>query len=163
MKPNQDLTTTVKEAAETLADFLARQAQQLVKLVTKPPKKPALSWESILGEGYLDKPRRPAPPLAPLEVGLPHLDPQLALLPPEILDKLVERIQRNVIDEVQAMRLYEKLYECEVQILQGHVHFYEVTSEKDSETIDYTALKERLLKKFVDHKQLAARYAARLS
>jgi hypothetical protein len=161
-KPKQDLAAIVNEAAETLASFVARQAQQLVKLVTKPPKKPALSWDSILGERLTNRPRKLAPDGA-ADAGLPELDPQLALLPPEILDKLVDRIQRNVIDEVQAMRLYEKLYECEVQILRGHVHFYVVTSDKQSETIDYTALKERLLKKFSDHRQLAARHAAALA
>jgi hypothetical protein len=63
------------------------------------------------------------------------------------------------MDEIQAIRLYEKLFDCEVQILRGHVHFYKSTSNKNEETIDYSTLISRLLQMFVEHKEIVARRA----
>lgn len=91
--------------------------------------------------------------VAPVVPDLPELNPQLALLPPELIDELIEGIQRNSMDEIPVIRLYEKLFECEVKIMSGHVHFYQVGLE----TFDFTVLKSRLLDKFTEHKQLLVR------
>lgn len=91
---------------------------------------------------------------------LPEANQKLAQLSQEVFDELLRRIEKNVVDEVQAIRLYEKLFDCEVQILRGHVHFYKCKTNKDEETIDYTMLITRLLQLFAEHKDIVARRMA---
>jgi hypothetical protein len=156
MKPAQEIPRIVKNFATSVADVLHQQVNQLMQLVTKQPKKPPLSWDSIIGDGLSGKAKNSAtvvihPTVAP---ELPEVHQKLAQLPPEIFDELFRRIQMNIVDEVQAIRLFEKLFICEIQILRGHVHFYKCTNEKNQETIDYTTLTGRLLQLFTEHKQL---------
>jgi hypothetical protein len=160
MKPVQELAGYVKENAEIVLNALNRQVEQIVRLVTKPPKKPPLSWESIIGEGLSGKANAPVVVRAVVVPELPEANQQLMQLPTEIFDELLRRIQKNIMDEIQAIRLYEKLFDCEVQILRGHVHFYKSTSNKNEETIDYSTLISRLLQMFVEHKEIVARRAA---
>ena len=159
MKPVQELAGYVKENAEIVLNALNRQVEQIVRLVTKPPKKPPLSWESIIGEGLSGKANAPVVVRAVVVPELPEANQQLMQLPTEIFDELLRRIQKNIMDEIQAIRLYEKLFDCEVQILRGHVHFYKSTSNKNEETIDYSTLISRLLQMFVEHKEIVARRA----
>lgn len=160
MKPVQELAGYVKENAEIVLNALNRQVEQIVRLVTKPPKKPPLSWESIIGEGLSGKANAPVVVRAVVVPELPEANQQLMQLPTEIFDELLRRIQKNIMDEIQAIRLYEKLFDCDVQILRGHVHFYKSTSNKNEETIDYSTLISRLLQMFVEHKEIVARRAA---
>jgi hypothetical protein len=160
MKPVQELASYVKENAEIVLNALNRQVEQIVRLVTKPPKKPPLSWESIIGDALSGKANAPVLAKAVVLPELSEANRQLMQLPMEIFDELLRRIQKNIIDEIQAIRLYEKLFDCEVQILRGHVHFYKSTSYKNEETIDYTTLISRLLQMFEDHRDLVARRAA---
>jgi hypothetical protein len=153
MNKAQELTDAAKASAKALLDFLARQAQQVASLVAKKPKGPALSWDSIIDECFPGKKHVHVRTAAPAAPDLPELNPQLALLPPELIDELIDGIQRNSMDEIPVIRLYEKLFECEVKIMSGHVHFYQVGLE----TFDFTVLKSRLLDKFTEHKQLLVR------
>ena len=160
MKKQPEFADIIQTAAETVADFFKRQAQQLARLVHRKPKKRTLSWDAIIDENLAKKRRTTAPLEGELNLKLPEINQQLALLPPGIIEELISRIELNTIDEVQAIRLYEKLYESEVQIIRGHVHFYKSSSENGTENIDYTILKNRLLQKFVDHQQLVAAHMA---
>jgi len=81
----------------------------------------------------------------------------LAQLPIEIFDELFSRIQKNIVDEIQALRLYEKLFDCEIQIMRGHVHFYKCTHPASEETIDYTTLISRLIQLFTEHQEITSR------
>lgn len=160
MKPVQEIAGYVKENAEIVLEAFSRQVEQFVRLVTKPPKKPPLSWETIIGEGLSGKANAHVVAKVVVVPELPEANQLLLQLPTEIFDELFRRIQKNIIDEIQAIRLFEKLFDCEVQILRGHVHFYKCTSDKNVETIDYTMLISRLLQMFLEHKEILARRTA---
>jgi hypothetical protein len=153
MKPVQALSHFIEETAENLVHVFKRQIRYFVRLVTKQKKRHALSWENIIDECF---------PLKPIQLDvagkanaeeLSQANYHLAQLPQEIFDELLRRIQKNIVDEIQIIRLYEKLFNCEVKILRGHVHFYKCTSDKFEETIDYTKLISRLEQLFKDHKK----------
>lgn len=161
MKKQPEFADIIQTTAEAVVNFFTRQAHQLARLVRKKPKKRTLSWDAIIDEGLTQKRRTHTTLESDLNLKLPEINQQLALLPPGIIEELISRIEANTIDEVQAIRLYEKLCECEVQIIRGHVHFYKSSSDNGTENIDYTILKNRLLQKFVEHQQLvAAQFAA---
>lgn len=157
MKNTQEAIALVHKTVETVVDALNRQVKQIIRLVTKQPKKPPLSWESIIGEDAYHKKHAHAVSKSANLPELPELNQLLAELPPDIFNELLRRIQMNLIDEIQAIRLYEKLFECEVQILRGHVHFYKCSTQKDFETIDYTTLTSRLTQLFLEHKAIIGR------
>lgn len=154
MKPIQEMSEFVKETAASLVHAFNNQVKKLVQLVTKQPKKPPLSWESIIGEGFSKQTHKRQAVQTAIAPELPEVNQQLAELPQDIFEELFRRIQKNIVDEVQAIRLYEKLFGCDIQILRGHVHFYKCTSDKDEETIDYTTLISRLTQLFQDHKAI---------
>jgi hypothetical protein len=56
MKPVQDLSRFVDETAEIVVNSFKRQIRFFVRLVAKQPKRPALSWESIIDECFPVKP-----------------------------------------------------------------------------------------------------------
>jgi hypothetical protein len=158
MKSTQDLSEFVNKTAEIVVDAINRQVKQFVRLVTKAPKKPPLAWDQIIGDSLLQK----APAHAALNQDaaseLPEANQQLAQLPIEIFDELFNRIQKNIVDEIQALRLYEKLFDCEIQIMRGHVHFYKCTHPASEETIDYTTLISRLIQLFTEHQEITSRH-----
>jgi hypothetical protein len=149
MNKAQEFTEAAKASAKTVLDFLVHQSQQVARLVGKKPKGPSLSWDSIIDECFPGKQHAHVSNGASALAKRPELNRQLALLPPEIIDELMEGVRANTMDEIPMIRLYEKLYECEVKILRGHVHFYQANKE----TFDYAALKLRVLGKFSEHKQ----------
>ena len=154
MKSVKDVSEIIKDTAEHVVEALTRQVNQLVLLVTKQPKKPPLSWESIIGEYGNKKTTKVVVAKTSNLRALPLVNQQLAQLPIEIFEELFYKLQKNTLDEIQIIRLYEKLFDCEIQILRGHVHFYTCIRKKTKETIDYTALTSRLIQLFVDHKKI---------
>ena len=160
MNKQPDITDIIQNTAETVVHFFKRQAQQLARLVRNKPKKHTLNWEAIIDENLAQKRHAPAAVESEFKLKLPEINQQLALLPPGVIEELMSRIALNTIDEVQAIRLYEKLCACEVQIIRGHVHFYKSSTDAGSETIDYTMLKSRLLQKFTEHQELVAAHMA---
>ena len=124
----------------------------LVSLITKQPPRPPLSWESIIGDKFVKKPEGFVAGVVNLS-DIPRVNQQLMELPSDILNDLLLQIQINKIDEIKLIRLYEKLFACEIQIQPHHIHSYKCTSKEGSETIDYTNLKSRLIKIFSEHKE----------
>lgn len=157
MKNAQETVVFVRETAKTAANALNRQVKQIVRLVTKQPKKPPISWEIIIGEFPYKKKKPSAFTNTSRLPQLPEVNQQLAQLPQETFEGLLKQIQLNTLDEIQAIRLYEKLFDCEVLILRGHVHFYKCKSKNKEETIDYTALTSRLIQLFLEHKEILNR------
>lgn len=153
MKNTQETVDFVKKTTETVVELLNHQVKQIVRLVTKQPKKPPLSWESIIGE-FPGKKNIPAVAKTLKRPELPEVNQQLMQLPQETFDELLGQIQMNTLDEIKAIRLYEKLFDCEIRILRGHVHFYKCKRHKKEETIDYTTLTGRLLQLFIKHKEI---------
>lgn len=154
MKKVQDAVIFVRSNAEILVDALNSKVKKIVRLVTKQPKKPSPSWESIIGEFSYQKNNTPTKTKTLKRPELPEVNQQLAQLPPEAFHELLRQIQLNILDEIQAIRLYEKLLNCEVRILRGHMHFYKCVTNKKEETIDYTELTSRLIKLFIEHKEM---------
>jgi hypothetical protein len=156
MKKSQDLTEIVKETAETVVDYITKQAKQVAKMVGKKPKARALSWDKIMDDCFPARPHGGQAKAAP-NAKLPEANQQLSLIPPEIFEELHSRIEANKMDEVLCIRLYESLHDCEVRIIRSHVHLYECTTKKGSETIDFSLLRARLLNKFAEHRQFVQR------
>lgn len=156
MKNVQEAVVFVRSNAEIAVDALNRQVKKIVRLVTKQPKKPPPSWESIIGEFSSQQTNTPTVTKTSKLPELPEVNQQLAQLPPEAFHELLRQIQLNTLDEIQAIRLYEKLFKCEVRILRGHIHFYKCTTNKNEETIDYTELTSRLIKLFIEHKEMTS-------
>jgi hypothetical protein len=154
MKSNQDLVSIIKAKAETVIEYFFIQTRHFVRLISKKPKRPVLSWEKIIEECFPDKPHVHVSEHALPKQNLPEVNQQLALIPLEIFAELLSKIQKNSLDEIQIIRLYEKLCRSDVLIVRGHVHFYQSTTDKGVETIDYETLKNRVLEKFIQHKQL---------
>lgn len=152
----QEPASFVRKTTKIAINALNRQIQKIVSLVIKPPKKQPLSWESIIGEGFAQKTNTYAARGA-VSPELPKVNQRLAQLPQEVFDELFRRIQINAVDEIQAIRLYEKLLDSEVKIVRGHVHFYQCTTNKGKETIDYSTLISRVLQLFVEHTEVIAR------
>lgn len=157
MKNGQDIVGLAVKATEVVVDAINFQIKKIVRLLSKEPKKPPLSWESIIGSCFPEAPHKHVVAHSRVDAALPEVNQQLAQLEPEIFEELLRRIQKNAIDEIQMIRMYEKLCACEIQILRGHVHFYKSTSGQTTETIDYTTLMNRLIQQFEDHKKLVAR------
>jgi hypothetical protein len=156
MKTVKDVSEIIKETSEVVVEAFNRQVKQVVRLVTKPPKKPPLSWESIIGDGGNKKTTKVVAAYPANLPALPLVNQQLAQLSTEIFEELLNRLQKNTLDEIQTIRLYEKLFDCEIQILRGHVHFYTCIRKKTKETIDYTTLTSRLIQLFVEHKKIVS-------
>jgi hypothetical protein len=155
MRTLQELSVIAKLTTVKAVNTAKLQVQKIVRLLIKPPKKPPLSWESIIGEGFPQKTNTYAARNA-VSPALSKVNQRLAQLPQEVFDELFRRIQNNAIDEIQAIRLYEKLLDCKVKIVRGHVHFYLCTTNKGEETIDYSTLISRLLQLFVEHTEVIA-------
>jgi len=154
MKIDQDFVGIIKAKAETVIEFFFHQTQQFIRLISKKPKPPALSWEKIIEDCFPEKPQVHISGNALPMQKLPEVNEQLALIPSEIFKELLGKILTNSLDEVQVIRLYEKLYRADVLIVRGHVHFYQSSTDKGVETIDFETLKNRVLEKFIQHKQL---------
>lgn len=143
----------VKEAADYLVKAFNLQVERAVRLVKKPPKKAPISWDSIIGEDAHRKTRKSGAANSQDLATLSKTNRLLLELPIEVFEELLRRIQANLIDEIQAIRMYEKLFDCEVLILRGHVHFYQCTDHEKKETIDYTTLSGRLIQLFLEHQR----------
>ncbi len=141
----------VKEVAELMVNAFNLQVERAVRLVKKPPKKAPISWDSIIGEDAHRKTRKSGAANSQDLATLSKTNRLLLELPIEVFEELLRRIQANLIDEIQAIRMYEKLFDCEVLILRGHVHFYQCTDSAKKETIDYSTLSGRLIQLFLEH------------
>lgn len=157
MKSVQEMAAAARKTVEVVVETLSCQFKNAVRLLSKQPKTPPLSWESIIGEEFSARPHQHVAIPKIVANELPEVNLKLAQLPFDVFEELLRRLQKNVVDEVQAIRLYEKLFDCEVLILRGHVHFYRCRTEKGEETIDYTELTGRLIGLFAEHKEIVLR------
>lgn len=143
----------VKEVAHLVVKAANIQVDRAIRLVKKPPKKPPLSWDSIIGENAHNNARKSVIHNSQNLAISTKTNWQLLELPTDVFEELLRRIQANLIDEIQVIRMYEKLFDCEVLILRGHVHYYQCTDGKKKETIDYSTLSARLVQLFLEHQQ----------
>ncbi len=67
-------------------------------------------------------------------------------LTPLARKSLIGDLQKNTIDEVILIRIYERFFDCTVQIVNGHIHTYECKFDTHTAILDYSTLKDDLLK-----------------
>jgi hypothetical protein len=103
----------------------------------------AVSWSEFIGE----TPHQPtaARPLSPPASVAIYFNPVLASLSPEDNKILIRRLDSNQLDEIKLIQLYQRLFNCEVNIVRTHVHLYEVRAAHGIETLKFTDLKNRIL------------------
>jgi DnaJ-class molecular chaperone len=63
----------------------------------------------------------------------------------EIQKDLVQKIKRNILDEVGMITLFEELFECKVKVHAGWMNTYSTVIEKNTITLDFVGLKTKIV------------------
>ena len=63
----------------------------------------------------------------------------------EIHKGLVQKIKKNVLDEMGVITLFEELFECEVKVQSGWMNSYTTVIEKNTVTLDFVGLKTKII------------------
>ena len=58
---------------------------------------------------------------------------------------LIEQLQKNALDEIVVVELYEKFFGCKVKIINGWINSYAVQSGKKAIHLDFVKLKSRII------------------
>jgi hypothetical protein len=57
----------------------------------------------------------------------------------------VQKIKRNVLDEIGVITLFEELFNCEVKVQTGWMNSYSTVLEKNTVTLDFVGLKTKII------------------
>ncbi len=63
----------------------------------------------------------------------------------EIHKGLVQKIKKNVLDEMGVITLFEELFNCKVNVHTGWVNSYSTVIEKNKVTLDFVSLKTKII------------------
>ena len=63
----------------------------------------------------------------------------------EVHKGLVQKIKRNVLDEIGVITLFEELFNCEVKVQTGWMNSYSTVLEKNTVTLDFVGLKIKII------------------
>ena len=63
----------------------------------------------------------------------------------EIHKGLVQKIKKNVLDEMGVITLFEELFNCEVNVHTGWMNSYSTVIEKNKVTLDFVSLKTKII------------------
>ena len=63
----------------------------------------------------------------------------------EIHKGLVQKIKKNVLDEMGVITLFEELFNCEVNVHTGWMNSYSTVIEKNKITLDFVSLKTKII------------------
>ena len=63
----------------------------------------------------------------------------------EIHKSLVQKIKKNVLDEMGVITLFEELFNCKVNVHTGWVNSYSTVIEKNKVTLDFVSLKTKII------------------
>ena len=63
----------------------------------------------------------------------------------EVHNGLVQKIKKNVLDEMGVITLFEELFECEVKVQSGWMNSYTTVIEKNTVTLDFVGLKTKII------------------
>ena len=58
---------------------------------------------------------------------------------------MVQKIKKNVIDEMGVITLFEELFNCKVNVHTGWVNSYSTVIEKNKVTLDFVSLKTKII------------------
>ena len=67
-------------------------------------------------------------------------------IPPDKILELIDLLEKNQLDEMLLLRIYEKIYSCEVTIIHAHIDTYQCDFGKTTELLDYATLLADLIK-----------------
>jgi hypothetical protein len=68
--------------------------------------------------------------------------------------RLIGDLQKNRVDEIIMIRIYEEFFNCFIQIVHGHINSYECAFNTHKTTLSYPTLKDDLVKALVTERQV---------
>jgi len=78
-----------------------------------------------------------------------HVDKHSKENPPptkkEIHKGLVQKIKKNVLDEMGVITLFEELFDCEVKVQNGWMNSYSTVIDKNTIVLDFVGLKTKII------------------
>jgi len=78
-----------------------------------------------------------------------HVDKHSKENPPptkkEIHKGLVQKIKKNVLDEMGVITLFEELFDCEVKVQNGWMNSYSTVIDKNTIVLDFIGLKTKII------------------
>jgi DnaJ-class molecular chaperone len=63
----------------------------------------------------------------------------------EIHKGLVQKIKKNVLDEMGVITLFEELFDCEVKVQNGWINSYSTVVDKNTIVLDFVGLKTKII------------------
>ena len=63
----------------------------------------------------------------------------------EIHMELVQKIKKNVIDEIGVITIFEELFQCRVKVQTGWINSYSTVIEKNIVTLDFVGMKTKII------------------
>ena len=63
----------------------------------------------------------------------------------EIHKGLVQKIKKNVLDEMGVITLFEELFNCQVKVQTGWMNSYSTVLERNTVTLDFVGLKTKII------------------
>jgi Protein of unknown function (DUF2892) len=66
-------------------------------------------------------------------------------IPKNKINELIELLEHNQLDEILLLRVYEKIYSCEITIIPAHINTYLCDFGKNTQLLDYATMHSDLL------------------
>ena len=63
----------------------------------------------------------------------------------EIHNGLVQKIKKNMLDEIGVITLFEELFDCKVKVQSGWINSYSTVIEKTTITLDFVGIKQKII------------------
>jgi hypothetical protein len=63
----------------------------------------------------------------------------------EIHKGLVQKIKKNVLDEMGVITFFEELFDCEVKVQNGWMNSYSTVIDKNTIVLDFVGLKTKII------------------
>ena len=76
----------------------------------------------------------------------PDRTPMINVLNQETRHSLIDDLIKNSIDEIMLVRIYEEFFNCDIQIMHGHINAYVCEFTTHTTTLDYPTLKDDLMR-----------------
>lgn len=74
-----------------------------------------------------------------------QVNPSTSYSKDEIHRGLIQKIKKNVLDEVGVIALFEELFECKIKVHTGWVNSYSTVIEKKTVTLDFVSMKKKII------------------
>jgi curved DNA-binding protein CbpA len=74
-----------------------------------------------------------------------HLNQNAPQTKQELHMELVQKIKKNMIDEMGVITIFEELFQCKVKVQTGWMNSYSTVIEKNKVTLDFVGLKTKII------------------